>query len=231
MYACVLCFCAGLNMGLWQPVRQVAVITESIRRIRVLFLVRLAQELIILKNINNMEMITIIPSESKLWEQAWRLYTESFPEHERRRISSHVLAVEDPHFHTGVAVENGHLLAILFYWTAGENKVYIEHIAVNPLMRGQNVGSTILRNFMAQNPDATIILEIDPPADDISQRRLSFYERAGFHNTGFVYDHPSYQKKGMHHDLLVLSYPRNISREECEQFVGFMHDEPLKYID
>ena len=178
-----------------------------------------------------MEMITIIPSESKLWEQAWRLYTESFPEHERRRISSHALAVDNPRFHTKIAIENGNLLAILFYWTLGENKVYIEHIAVNPLMRGQNIGSTILRNFMEQNTDATIILEIDPPVDEVSERRLSFYMRSGFHNTGYVYDHPSYQKKGKNHDLLVLSYPQSISEEEFGRFVEFMRTEILRYID
>lgn len=175
-------------------------------------------------------MIGIIPSESKLWEQAWRLYTESFPEHERRRISSHVLAVDDPHFDTKVAVENGNLLGLLFYWKYGK-KIYIEHIAVNPLMRGKNIGSTILRDFIAQNPDSTVILEIDPPADDISQRRLAFYERLGFRRSDYAYTHPSYQKKGLHHQLVILSYPELIDNDEFAEFQEFMQTHVLKYID
>lgn len=178
-----------------------------------------------------MELINIIPSESKLWEQAWRLYTESFPEHERRRISSHVLAVDDPHFHTRVAIENGNLLAILFHWTLGDKRTYIEHIAVNAQMRGRNIGSTILHNFIDQNPDTTVILEIDPPVDEVSERRLAFYEKAGFRNTGFLYTHPSYQKKGLRHDLLVLSHPRAISEEEFALFTDFMRNKVLRYID
>ena len=178
-----------------------------------------------------MEMINIIPSESKLWEQAWRLYTESFPEHERRRISSHVMAAEDPRFHTEVAVENGNLMAILFYWKLAGDKIYIEHIAVNPLMRGKNIGSTILHNFTTQNPDCTIILEIDPPVDEVSKKRLAFYERSGFVNTGHIFNHPSFQKKGLNHDLVILSYPATITREDFDNFTETVLTDVLRYID
>jgi ribosomal protein S18 acetylase RimI-like enzyme len=178
-----------------------------------------------------MELINIIPSESKLWEQAWRLYTESFPEHERRRISSHARAVEDPNFQTKVVIENGNLLAILFYWTLGDDRIYIEHLAVNPQMRGRNIGSTILRNFMAQNPDGTMIVEAGAPSDETSRRRAAFYTKAGFIDTGFVYNHPSYCKNGLRHDLSVLSRPAPISEEEFAQFVDFLHGKVLRYID
>lgn len=178
-----------------------------------------------------MELINIIPSDSKLWEQAWRLYTESFPEHERRRISSHVRAVEDPDFHTEVAIENGNLLAILFYWTTGSGMVYIEHIAVNPQMRGRGIGSDILCDFMARNRKRTVLLEIDPPVDITSEQRLAFYERSGFRNTGFVFNHPSYQKNGLCHDLLVLAHTSDISGEEYARFVEFLQNKVLRYID
>lgn len=166
-----------------------------------------------------------------MWELAWRLYSESFPEHERRRISSHRRAIEDPRFQTRVAVDNGNLLGLLFYWNFGENNIYIEHIAVNPLMRGQNIGSSILGSFIAQNPHANIILEIAPPVDEDSHRRLAFYKKLGFIVNDFVYTHPSYQKKGVAHELIILSYPNPISDGEFEEFCEFMKDHVLKYID
>lgn len=178
-----------------------------------------------------METINIIPSDSKLWEQAWRLYSESFPEHERRRISSHRRAVEDPRFHTRVAVENGNLLGLIFYWNFGDKKIFIEHIAVNPLMRCQNIGSAILSTFITQNPDTDIILEIAPPVDEESSRRLRFYEKLGFVVNDFAYVHPSYQKKGPAHELVILSFPAPMSAGEFEQFCEFMRDNALKYID
>lgn len=183
------------------------------------------------KEIRYMELIDIIPSESKLWEQTWRLYNESFPECERRRISSHHRAVDDPRFYTKVALENGNLLGLLFFWRIDDQRIYIEHIAVNPSMRGRNIGSTLLSTFLKQNSDAVVILEIDPPLDEISVRRLGFYQRLGFNNSGIIYKHPSYQKKGQEHDLLILSYPGTITESEFEEFRVFLRDEVLKYVD
>lgn len=178
-----------------------------------------------------METINIIPSESKLWEQAWRLYTESFPEHERRRISSHRRAVEDPCFHTRVAVENGNLLGILFYWNFGKENIYIEHMAVNPLRRGQNIGTAILGSFIAQNPHSNIVLEIAPPVDDDSRRRMTFYKKLGFIVNDFAYTHPSYQKKGLAYELVILSFPTPVTDGGYEEFCEFMKSSVLRYID
>lgn len=179
-----------------------------------------------------MDMLKVLPSDSKLWEQVWRLYTESFPEWERRKISSHRRAVEDADFHTYIAVDNGNMLALLFYWESGD-MIFIEHVAVNPQMRGKNVGSELLRQFMDNNPDKTIILEIDPPEDEVSQRRLVFYDRLGFkRNSGdFDYTHPSYVRGGKVHRLELLSYPGPISVQKFGEFKKYMSEKVLKYID
>ena len=86
-----------------------------------------------------MEIMKIIPSGNKLWEQVWRLYVDSFPEWERRRISSHSRASEDDDFHTYISIENGNLQGLVFYWEH-DSVIYVEHLAVNPLMRGKGIG-------------------------------------------------------------------------------------------
>lgn len=177
-----------------------------------------------------MELLKITPSDSRLREQVWRLYNESFPQYERRRISSHTRACEDNDFHTYIVVENGNLLALLFYWTY-DRTIYIEHIAVNPLLRGRSIGSRLLSGFFEQHPGTDIILEIDPPVDDISRRRLAFYERLGFKNSGRVFRHPSYRRGGTGHDLLVLSYPEVPTDEQYARFMEYVIDKVLKYID
>ncbi len=185
---------------------------------------------LVIKNTGTMEFISIVPSESRLWEQVWRLYLDSFPEHERRRISSHSRACEDKAFKTHIALENGNLLGLLFYWEY-EGYIYIEHIAVNPSMRDNGIGATMMGELLADNFDRKVILEIDPPADENSQRRLEFYKRLGFADTGTVYLHPSYTKNGTPHELLVLSWPEAASESEMARFKEFMRDHPLKYID
>ncbi|MCD8072609.1 MAG: GNAT family N-acetyltransferase [Alistipes sp.] len=177
-----------------------------------------------------MELLKITPSESRLWEQVWRLYNESFPEYERRRVSSHTMACEDPDFHTYISIDNGNLQALLFYWTYGKY-IYIEHVAVDPHLRGKSIGSKLLTSFARDNGDCTIILEIDPPCDDISRRRLAFYERIGFKNTGRIFTHPSYSRSGQGHELLVLSYPENLDDPEYKEFMEFVSEKVLKYRD
>lgn len=177
-----------------------------------------------------MEIIKVIPSNSNLWDQVWRLYSDSFPEHERRRISSHTRASEDNDFHTYMAVDNGNLLAILFYWQY-DSTIYIEHIAVSPTMRGKNIGSTLLREFIEQNKNFSFILEIEPPVDEITKRRLSFYEKLGFRFNDYDYTHPSYNKKGPDHKLNILSYPDKITKEQFDRFKEYAGSTPLKYID
>lgn len=177
-----------------------------------------------------MEIIRIIPSDNKLWEQVWRIYTESFPEPQRRRISSHTRAVEDPAFHTYIAVDNGTLLGLLFYWNY-DDKIFIEHLAIEPSRQGQNIGSTIMREFMEDHRQATIILEIDPPQGDLSRDRLRFYERLGFRQTGFGYTHPSYRKKGEPHELEIMSWPEALSAKEFEEFMEFIFSRVMTYTD
>lgn len=177
-----------------------------------------------------MEIIKVVPSNSNLWDQVWRVYVESFPEHERRRISGHTRACENESFHTYIAVDNGNLQAIIFYWTYG-NTIYIEHFAVNPLMRGKNIGTKLLSDFIVQNKGMNIILEIEPPVDEITKRRLNFYDRIGFLYNEYHYVHPSYTKKGTPHELKIMSYPNKVTPEELDKFKEFMSSTVMQYID
>lgn len=177
-----------------------------------------------------MELLKITPTESKLWEQVWRLYTESFPEWERRRISSHSRATEDVGFHTYIALENGNLLGLLFYWEY-DKTIYLEHIAVNPAMRGKSIGSNIIRELIDKYPGYSLLLEVDPPIDEISQRRVKFYERLGFVMNDYPYMHPSYSTNGKAHELRIMSFPTAISNDKFEEFRNYIKTKVIKYID
>ncbi len=180
-----------------------------------------------------MELISLRPTDSQLWSQAWKLYEESFPPYERRLPEDHLRAMQDGEFHCQVAVRRGEngaapaLLALFFYWEHGP-MVYIEHIAVDPALRGQNIGSTLLGQFLARHVESTTILEIDPPVDEVAQRRLRFYRHQGFASNDYEYFHPSYGT-GPVHPLTILSYPRAITRTEFDGFLRYMREKVLSY--
>ena len=74
-----------------------------------------------------------------------------------------------------------------------------------------------------------VILEIDPPEDDISIRRRHFYERLGFVANPYQYIHPSFRKPFTPHRLVLMSYPGAITYEEARNFADFVREVVLRY--
>lgn len=60
----------------------------------------------------------------------------------------------------------------ILYWDIG-GVYYIEHFCVLPAMRNKHYGQRILNAYQ----HIPLILEIDPPIDEVSIRRKRFYER------------------------------------------------------
>ena len=92
-----------------------------------------------------MEFLRIEPSDTLRWNEMWNLYEESFPLSERRRkkiISGHA-----PIRFSFLFVGMGGGLAYRNYLFIGSGLriAYPEYLAVNPPLRGQGYGSTILR--------------------------------------------------------------------------------------
>ena len=65
-------------------------------------------------------------------------------------------------------------MASISYWDLG-HCLYVEHFAVEQAQRGQGTGSEVLRQFCSQAKTA-VVLEINPPVDEVSRERLRFYD-------------------------------------------------------
>ena len=73
-------------------------------------------------------------------EKVWRLYEESFPAHERRSLTAQEQAFADCRARSKVMLDDeGEVMALVFYWLYA-GMVYVEFLAVNPAMRGRNIG-------------------------------------------------------------------------------------------
>ena len=103
---------------------------------------------------------------------------------------------------------------------------YVEHLAVSPRLRGQNMGSKALAAFAEGR---RVILEIAPPEDEISVRRLHFYQRLGFVENPQEYIHPSFRKPFHAHRLVLMSRPGPLTNEEARDFADFVRERVLRY--
>lgn len=174
-----------------------------------------------------------VDSSHPKWGEIWDVYEQSFPERERRSARAHAAAQTDGDFHCFAAFdEAGDFAALLFYWEYADT-VYVEHLAVNPRMRGRNVGSALMSDFLAAVAPRTVVLEIEPPEDETSRCRKNFYRRLGMVANGFDYVHPSFAsgEKAQPHPLVLMSYPAALTAEQYRTFVEYVLGRVLRYID
>ena len=81
-------------------------------------------------------------------------------------------------------------IGLLTTWTF-DSFTYIEHFALSPEVRGRGYGSEALAMLIART-EQPLILEAEPPTDELTRRRIGFYERSGFTLYDYPYVQPAY---------------------------------------
>lgn len=120
-----------------------------------------------------------VKTTDPLYSQAENLLVEAFPCNERRDLKAQRCNTDNnPMFRCYAILVDNEFSGILTTWTFPTFR-YIEHFAISPEKRSAGIGAKALRQFidMCESP---IVLEVEIPLDDISNRRIGFYLRQGF---------------------------------------------------
>ena len=80
---------------------------------------------------------------------------------------------------------------------------YIEHLATSPIVRNKGYGKLIMHHLI-EKIHGVIILEVERPTDDLSTRRIGFYQRCGFSLCTKNYIQPPYRKGGNELPLYLM---------------------------
>jgi len=158
-------------------------------------------------------------------EAVIQLYEQSFPEHERRDTANFITTLQ----HASLQFcswhdAQGQVRALSSLWQHAQF-AYLEYLAISPAQQGHGHGSAILKHILAQNPGKPLILDIDPPLDAHSRRRLAFYEKMHFEaNEQFNFRHPPYRAGGQPFAMLVLCCPQRLEPELFAEFCRFHRD-------
>ena len=115
---------------------------------------------------------------------AEQLWLSSFPICERRDIDEQRHNTDTrTNFHYLLAEDNGKPIGFITYWHFS-NFCYGEHLATDPTCRNNGYGTQILTalrlHLNSLSPSLPFVLEVEMPTDELSQRRIAFYERNGF---------------------------------------------------
>ena len=169
----------------------------------------------------NIERVT--STAHPLYQKAMELYSISFPAHEQREARSQSQIMTQDAYHFDVIHDKGEFIGEILYWEIA-GFFYIEHFCILPAMRNKHYGQKILNAYQA-NP---LILEIDPPVDEMSIRRKKFYKRCGFVENSYRHIHPPYHAENHGHELIILSSPRMLETGEYERFNHYLQDTVMK---
>lgn len=166
-----------------------------------------------------MRFVRIRNREEEGYRRAMALYEISFPLHEQRLPDSqeNILSLEA--YHLELIQHGDAFLGAIFYWET-EEFIYVEHFCMDPAIRGKGFGQRALALLAQQGK--TVILEIDPPVDEISKRRKGFYQRCGFTENPYPHVHPAYRPEYQGHALVVLSAPSVLEADTYEAFWDYL---------
>ena len=172
-----------------------------------------------------MNMERIASTKHPLYQKAMELYSISFPAHEQREAHSQQQILTQEAYHFDVICDEGEFIGEILYWEVAEF-FYIEHFCILPSMRNKQYGQKILKTYQS----APLILEIDPPVDEISVRRKGFYERCGFVENPYRHIHPPYHAENQGHELVIMSSPRILTADEYERFHHYLQNTVMKNV-
>ena len=153
------------------------------------------------------------------YAKAMALYEISFPPHEQRRAASQAAVMERGEYAFYLIFDGDTMVGILLCWEAARF-IYVEHFCISPALRNRKYGQRALELLHRQGKP--VILEIDPPVDEVSAHRKAFYERAGYCANDFEHIHPPYLRGRAGHRLVVMSRPARLTRAEYDVFYRYL---------
>jgi GNAT superfamily N-acetyltransferase len=168
---------------------------------------------------NKFKIEQLKDSGNPFFAEFWSIYSQSFPLNERRDYDQQVAVLNKPDYQLDIYLVENKLYGFISYWKSDE-LIFVEHLAIAPCFQRMGLGSALLKPFI-ERQTVPVILEIEPPAEEITYRRLRFYQSLGFVTNLHLHFQPPYHDGEHPLKLDILSYPQRISKECYDLFSHF----------
>ena len=168
-----------------------------------------------------MEFRRLTEGGSDLYQRAMELYEISFPVFEQREPESQIEIMGHEEYRFHLIYDEETWVGMILCWET-EDFIYIEHFCTRPQLRNRGYGQRTLE--LLKEAKKTVILEIEPPVDEISVSRKAFYEAAGYKVNPYTHIPPRYRKEFEEHSFVVMSWPRELPEETYRKFDRYLRD-------
>lgn len=121
-------------------------------------------------------------------DEIFEIMEKSFPLTEYRTREEQAALFERAEYRVLASLEGDHMLGFIAFWEL-DGITFFEHLATLPEARNRGLGAELLRYAIdtAENP---VCLEVEPPEDELTRRRVGFYERNGMYFNDYPYIQP-----------------------------------------
>jgi len=163
------------------------------------------------------QTVVCTPIESKtdpLLAKVEKTYIDSFPPGERRDFSLVRDLMETDVFKVYVLLRDEHYAGFITAWQ-WDDFAYVEHFAIDESARNGGIGREALKQFL-DNLDTPVVLEVEIPTDEMSNRRIGFYQRLGFVLDNHEYQQPPYRPGEPWLDMRFMTYGDLDLKQEYE---------------
>lgn len=149
--------------------------------------------------------LTLLKEKPEHTAAAVKLYTDAFPEAERRTPEEWVKQMEtETDFHVMAATEGELFEGFISFWLLS-GFVYVEHFAVRADIRGKGIGGRMFEELKKQAGGRPVVLEVELPDNDMARKRIAFYERHGLSIVNRSYRQPPYRRGEKGLSLLIMT--------------------------
>jgi GNAT superfamily N-acetyltransferase len=133
----------------------------------------------------------VSPEDTNTLSPLRDIYELSFPADERRMFDLVVeMARTNPDFTLYEILRDNEPVGLFSTWNT-DGFVFVEHFAISEKYRGWGIGQQVIESWLAGQTQP-VVLEVERPDDDLSRRRIRFYERTGFRLWPVNYIQPAY---------------------------------------
>ncbi len=173
--------------------------------------------------------VRMMSAEDSSFRELWSLYQDSFPVEEQRPFlwQKEAMLREETFYCLRLEDEKG-LAGLLFYWQFPAC-LYLEHFAIASARRGQGLGHAALS--LLHGKGKPVILEIEPVADALTRRRLSFYESLGYVRLPWKHAQLPFRRGGSSVPMELLSYPVAMTEAQVRGFQSRLASVVMHYRD
>ena len=152
----------------------------------------------------------------KTFDEIFPLLENAFPVTElREKERQKAMLAEECYRLYGVRKDGG-FAAVFATWEI-EDFLYIEHFAVKAEYRNGGLGGQLL-DRLVEKKGRPLVLEVEEPEDELTRRRIAFYERHGLVYNDYPYLQPPMRKGQDMLPLKLMTKPAAIDEKTYERY-------------